>query len=136
MKKTLIKTYINLKSKTSFANRFFGLNKISWSFLWKIEHVQSIGGHPVQTATIILQAKNGKSWSLKQVRRKVDLCNQVLEVLNIIDKGQLIEYFLKLHYSALLHNIVDPHLSHWTQCCYPQNQNIKMYDMVCFKARQ
>merc|ERR1719233_1921421 len=33
------------------------------------------------------QAKIGKSWSLKQVRRKVDLCNQVLEVMNLIDTG-------------------------------------------------
>lgn len=33
------------------------------------------------------QAKIGKSWSLKQVRRKVDLCTQVLDVLSKIDPG-------------------------------------------------
>ena len=39
---------------------------------------------------IFLKAKIGKSWSLKQVRRKVDLCNQVMEVMNKMDTGKII----------------------------------------------
>ena len=35
------------------------------------------------------KAKIGKSWSLKQVRRKVDLCAEVLEVMNRIDPGRV-----------------------------------------------
>jgi hypothetical protein len=38
---------------------------------------------------VYAQAKIGKSWSLKQVRRKDDLCAEVLEVMNRIDPGRV-----------------------------------------------
>jgi len=50
------------------------------------------------------QAKIGKSWSLKQVRRKVELCEQVLDVMNRIDPG------LSETKSQIMHELSAPKL--------------------------